>query len=213
MSIVYQNNFDVTLDLGGAWADNAGSNWSVPSGGTAGFVRSQATGGFQWLITTTAAHAAIDNARVSAIRVANASIEGGLLVRFSGTSGAENCYLVDSYSTNTHDLYRFVSGAGTLLTSISNAFTNGDKISLQAVTVGSDAVLSLYLNDAQIGSNFTDSAAPILTAGQTGLATFAPGNIDFDAFLVETASAGGPSPGPLFFRRQQHFVNDVVWQA
>jgi hypothetical protein len=190
---LFTDNFVAALDTN--YTFNAGGVWSVPSGGTAGFCRNAAVGGFLWLATAIAQHAAVADVRVTVTRVAGTD-EAGVLVRFSGTGGAETCYLLDSYDVNTHDLYRCNAGSLTLLASFTSAFAATNSMSLEAIGTGATVTLNAFINGVQIGTFADTSGSRITAAGQTAMATFAVGNFDFDGFTVDTATA--PAAGPVF---------------
>ena len=100
----------------------------------------------------------------------------GVMVRASGdTDGNRDFYA--AYMCNDADvgnacttrLVKMSNGTETTLASTSIAWANGDSISLEVRTVGGNAELKAFRNDAQIGAlAHTDSSSPF-TTGLPGL--------------------------------------------
>lgn len=193
MTTLFSDGFGATLSATN-YDQGAGSSWSVPSGGTAGFVRNNQQPAPAWLRTTTTAHAAVADCNVSVTRIAGTSFDAGPVARFTGSAGSETCYYLDvENDAGTMTIYRRVSGADTqIVQATGQTLANGDVYKLQVSGTGATVTLKMFKNGSQVGSTGSDSSGSRITgAAQTGILCWASGNQDFDDFLVEDVASGG----------------------
>lgn len=197
MSTLFSDPFSGgdAANLGANWDADDGTNnidWNVVSG-TAENQRPTNNG--QFVRTTTNAHAATADVKVTGTQV-SASGDGGVFARCTGIPYGANlvAYWV-SCAGNNIDLYRSTGGVDTLkiaggaITQAANGL-----VAMQCVTNGANCDLQLWYNGVSKGT--ASDTSPLTTAGRTGLLNWAsPGTASrYDDFLVETAGGGGGGP-------------------
>lgn len=192
MAVVFSDNFnrangDITAEAN--WDSTNSSPWSIASNQL-----SAGSGGtIKRLITTTSAHAAIADCKVSIVRRLGANFDGGISVRDNGADvGTETCYFLNVYGTNNIEVYRRVSGAETLIGSITQTHADGDTYTLEVSGTGATVTLRVYRNGSLLNT-FTDtSGSRITSSGRCAVITFHNGDL-FDDFLVEDLAGGSAS--------------------
>lgn len=187
MATLFSDNFNRadSTSLGTSWSELAG-DWQVQTNQL--LISSGA--GFRVCATTTTAHAAVANCKVTATRAAGASWDAGPCVRLSGTSGSETCYYLDVSGTQDLVVYRRIAGTDTSVGALVQAHSNGDIYALQVSGTGATVTLKVFRNGTQVGSDLSDtSGSRITAAGQTGVVTWS--GAAFDDFLVEDVAVGG----------------------
>lgn len=187
MTTLFSDNFNRadSTSLGTSWSEVAG-DWQVQTNQL--LISSGA--GFRVCSTTTTAHAAVADCKVTATRAAGASWDAGPCVRLSGAGGSETCYYLDVSGTQDLSVIRRVAGADTDIGDLVQAHSNGDIYALQVSGSGATVTLKVFRNGSQVGADITDTAGSRITAaGQTGVVTWA--GAAFDDFLVEDLGGGG----------------------
>lgn len=98
-------------------------------------------------------------------------------VRASGASfAALNAYVfsTDPYTGGgSSAIQKAVAGSFSTLKSVSAAFADGDEIGIKVVTVGADAVITVYKNGVQVDT-YTDTSSPH-ASGKAGLGNYRVG--------------------------------------
>lgn len=113
-----------------------------------------------------------DNQWSSAVLTCTGTVGGGagvgLAVRLSNNTGPNGYRLViDHNATTNWTLSRFNSGVSSTLASGLVTFTDGDTFTLQIVTAGANAFLTMFRGITQF-SSFTDTSP--IASGSAGLA-------------------------------------------
>lgn len=187
MSVVFSDAFGSALDTVTNWKDEA-AVWS-----TSGGVLLSSTSNFRALQTTTSAHAALADCRVTARR-ASGTFDGCIYARGNitgATSDAGSCYMLNIFGTDQWELTRITRPSTTvnLVTAGDVGYVvthvNGDLFGLEVTGTGATVTLKLLLNGAQVGPDVSDSGAGRITAaGQCGFRTFSTAS-RFDDFSVD----------------------------
>lgn len=188
------------------WTENAAGDWSI----TTNKVRS--VNPITALVTTTSAHAAIANVKVSYKRaLTGSSWDTGILVRANstGTSG----YFLDPIGTgpaSTMDIWRIDGPAMTNDVQVGSTVTgltlaDGDVYGLEVSGTGATVTLKAYLNGALVLTVTDTTGSRITSPGQTGIINWNNTN-DFDDFLVE--SLAGSTPVPVYMHHYRKAAND-----
>lgn len=196
MAVIFSDDFNRadSTSLGANWTE-ANSDSSIASnrlqvgpltgGGTnAGRV-----------VTTTSAHAAIADCRVTVTKV-SASGDGGPVARDTGAA-TPTMYAIDQYP-NVLELYRHnASTSGTLLaTGISGTPAANDVLALEVTGTGGTVTVKSYVNGVLKQTVNDTNAARITAAGRCGVYSWpavAGANTQYDDFSVDDlASAASP---------------------
>lgn len=93
--------------------------------------------------------------------------------RGSGASWAAAnfyAYSLDPFSANG-TIQKATIGAFSDLKTTGVTFASGDEIGIRVVTVGSDAVITVYKNKIQVDT-YTDSSSPHLSGGKIGIGSY-----------------------------------------
>lgn len=191
MTVIFSDDWASGSINGTNWTDESGT-WAV----VAGEVRcSQAAQ--RHLKTTTAAHAAIADCRVTARRASAASFDAGVVARSSITGSTPSVgsgYILNVFGTQDIDLMRRVAGVNTSIATRTSAHADGDTFALEVTGTGATVTLKIFINGVQIGADVADSnAARITAAGQTGHWSFAA-NSFMDDFSVDDLAAASNLP-------------------
>jgi hypothetical protein len=170
------------------WFESYG-DWDLSSGQLIN--SSSANGQFNNLQTTTSAHAAVADCKVSFTRRVGTGFDAGPAARMSGSgNNGTTCYYASFVDGSTDvGVYRR-NGAtdtqiGSNITGVTHA--NGDVLSLEVEGTSSPVTLRIYVNGVLEGS-VSDSSSPITSAGQCGIASWTNTGI-FDDFQVEDLAA------------------------
>lgn len=191
MAILFTDNFASALNATN-WLDEAvGPVWS-----TTGGLLACSTSNLRVLKTTTSAHAALVDVKVSAKR-ASATFDGCIICRSTvsdATSTTGSCYFLNWFDTNTIQIYRRVTNANSQVgTDITATHINGSRISLEATGSGATVTLNAYVDDVLVGSRSDTSGSRIVTGGQCGFFVFNSSS-RFDDFEVDDLIAVGGQP-------------------
>lgn len=197
MTVLFSDNFSAALS-GTNWSDEAGV-WSTGSG-----VLGCSTNNFRVLNTTTTAHPATADVRVSAKR-SSATFDGCVLARSNvsgATSSVGNCYFLNWFDSNTLQFFRRIAGVNNQVgTDVTATHANGDTIGLQVTGTGATVTLTAYVNGVQVGTVGDTAGTRIVVAGQTGIVGFNL-NSRYDDFSVDDlASSMLPTLNPLVLTR------------
>jgi hypothetical protein len=196
MAIVFSDNFNRPDST------NLGANWTELNGdssiaGNQLTLPSFSSGNPISVRTTTTAHAALANCKVTITQVEAGSADGGPVARLIG---ANKMYAVDTY-TGRCEIYRHdLSPTGTLLGSGANITqVAGSVISIETSGQGPSVSVKSYYQGSLIESINDNSSNRILNAGQTGVYNWAPaGSSDYDNFSVDNLAPVGPSTAVIF---------------
>jgi hypothetical protein len=205
MTVIFSDDFSAATFGSTNWSDESGT-WATVTGEVRCSQAAQ-----RQLKTTTTAHAAIADCRVTARRASGASFDAGLVVRSSITGSnptTGNGYILNVFGTQDLELIRRVAGVNTTIDTRTQAHADGDTFGLEVTGTGATVTLKIYINGVQVGADVSDSnAARITAAGQTALWSFAA-NSFMDDFSVDDLSAGGttiytrrPFDSPIFDSR------------
>lgn len=188
MATLYTTDFSV---------DDEATNWQAGENGSGG--TALVISGGQCTInapsapsiqrTTTSAHAATADMKVTVKRVSGSSWDAGPVAR---STASNTTYYLDVYGSNNIDVYRRVAGADTLIGSRNATHANGDTYALEVSGTGATVTFKVFRNGSQVGANLTDtSGSRITAAGQAGLLSWTGAAMVFDDFLVEDLAAAG----------------------
>ena len=178
MATLFSDNFNR------ANSDNLGANWTEVEGPweiLANRLRDGLSNGDDNVRTTTTAHAAVADVKVSVLLV-SANDKNGPCARYSTT--ADTHYLGFNGDPNSVDLYKKVSGTYTLLQAYTPTTSANATVRLEC----QGTTQRLFYNGVELTPNGTDT--DITAAGQTGLLCQNI-NVNHDDFLVEDFAAAG----------------------
>lgn len=172
------------------WQENGG--WAIATNRA----RSDGTSGTPpvTLLTTTSAHAATADCKVSATQVSASASDGGPVARWvAGSSGATSQgYAVDSYTSGGDkcEIYRHdVAASGTLLRTASITRVANAVLRIEVTGTGATVTVKQFYNGVQQGADVSDgSASRITAANRTGIFSWVNGattDSDYDDFLAE----------------------------
>lgn len=175
-------------------------------------VRGVIASGGAWPIiyTTTSAHAAIADVKVTVTQVESTG-DGGPCARVTESDATPTMYSLDAFSNTLETLRYNNSATATVLQSSSITSVANGVVALQVTGSGATVTLKAYYQGVQVGADISDSSASRITAaGQTGIQIFATGaDGDYDDFsvddLVSSATVDGPLIGGLHFSRIRRF--------
>lgn len=184
-------NADITAEAN--WDSANSTAWNIATNQ----LSAGSGGSLARLYTTTSAHAAIADCKVSITRRLGTNFDGGVSVRDDGLGQTVMTgYFLDVYGTNNVDVYRRVVGVETLIGTANATHANGDKYTLEVSGTGATVTLKVYKNDT-LQNTFSDTDATRITAaGRCGIITFHSGDL-FDDFLVEDLAAAAASKNTL----------------
>lgn len=179
---------------------NLGANWTEANGDWSILSNQLRTPGTAfpanpyYIVTTTTAHAALTECRVTITYKAGASFDGGPLARRQ--SGADTYYYADFTAPTTVQVYRRVAGVDTAVgaaITLGSSIAANDTLGLDVSGTGATVTLKVFRNGVQQSTDRADSSASrIVTAGQTGILMWS-GTADLDDFaMVDNAT---PPPG------------------
>lgn len=196
MSVVFSDNFNRadTTNLGAEWNEVDGNSeiisnqLSQPVGANAGRT-----------FTTTTAHAAIADMKVSIKHISGDRAECGVVARATG-SGDFYAFAIRSGGGNSQ-LYRFNGGTKTQLDVDSATFTyvSGAPIELQVTGTGATVTVQAWYNSVQMFNYADTDASRITGAGQAGVYNWGLGTATFDDFSVDDlqSAATQATPGSM----------------
>lgn len=191
MATLFSDNFtraDGNLDDDATWASSGSNSWSIATNRA-----SNNTGGVgSRVLTTTSAHAAVADCKVSVTRRLGASFDGGVTARDDGAVfGSMTGYFLNVYGTTNVEVYRRTAGSETLVGSRNSTHAVDDVYALEVSGTGATVTLRVFKNGTQLGADLTDSTGSRITAaGRCGMISFHSGDL-FDDFLVEDLAGGG----------------------
>lgn len=191
MATLFADSFtraDGNLDDDATWASSGSNSWSITTNRA-----SNNTGGVgSRVLTTTSAHAAVADCKVSVTRRLGASFDGGVTARDDGAVfGSMTGYFLNVYGSNNVEVYRRNAGSETLVGSRNSTHAVDDVYALEVSGTGATVTLKVFKNGAQLGADLTDtSGSRITAAGRCGMISFHSGDL-FDDFLVEDLAGGG----------------------
>lgn len=180
---------DFAAGLSGTNWQNAVSSASRTFSASGGAVTPNGIAGdYTHLRTTTSAHAAVADAKVTCRRVSSSPWDGGPSVRGSGGSAAtanDTCYYFDpAAGGGTADVYRRVAGTDSSLGSVAISGAANDTYAIEVSGSGATVTVNVYQNGSLLGTFGDTNAARITAAGQCGMVAWALGT--YDDFSVET---------------------------
>lgn len=190
MAVIFSDTFDTSINATN-WTDESGQ-WAVVGAEVRCGQAAQ-----RHLKTTTTAHAAIADCRVTARRASASGFDAGIVVRSNvtgSTPSTGNCYILNIFGTQDIEVIRRVAGVNTTIATRTQAHADGDLFALEVTGTGATVTLKVFINGAQVGANIDDTnAARITAAGQTGFWNFAI-NSFMDDFSVDNLVGGTDTP-------------------
>jgi hypothetical protein len=203
VAVIFSDNFNRANSdsLGANWTENAALGTDVDIVGNV--ARAMSHGGSGAVIeTTTNAHAAIADCRVT-VRLVSTSCYAGPIVRWNQSTF--DGYMAVLNVTGTITVYRIIGGTPTSLGTRSVTRVTGETVGLEVSGTGATVTLKVFHNGAQQGADISDTdAARITAAGRTGVDIVAIANGEVDDFEVDDLSVSGSViPVILHHLRQQ----------
>lgn len=200
MAVLFSDDFNTGTEPNATnWTEVSPGDWDIIGTAT---VRAVSTGGSPGvLLTTSSAHAAITDCKVTVTQVESGG-DGGPVARWSGASSSSTGYAADVYSDLCETYRHNNSATGTLLRTAAVTQVANGVIALEVSGTGSTVTLKQYYQGTQRGATVSDTDANrITTAGRTGIYAWTVGaNGDYDDFQVEDLVAAATPTLPPRFR-------------
>jgi hypothetical protein len=201
MSVIFSDDFNRadSTNLGGNWSEASGDSSINTNRLRAGIWAASVPG---QALTTTSAHSAIADCKVTITQHKTGSnADGGPIARVATSGSSPKMYTCDVY-TGRCELYRHdSSNTGTLLGSGVAITQAADKvIALEVSGTGATVTVKSYYDGVQQESVGDTSANRITSANQTGVYNWrsvSDGDCDYDDFSVDdlaAATASAPKP-------------------
>lgn len=199
MSVIFSDNFNTGTEPNTTnWLERSGDDLDLVGSKVRGISKGAGLS-FALMTTTTAAHAAIADCKVT-LTQASASGDGAPAARVTDADTAPTMYACNIFANTLETLRYNNSNSPTVLQSSGVTSVANGVVALEVTGTGATVTLKAYYQGSQVGANISDtSASRIVSAGQTGVIVYDLTSTvaDYDDFSVDDLAAGGFDPATI----------------